>query len=37
VLRQAAKIPPPQVQKLRGGALTVTLPPDGLALIELRK
>jgi xylan 1,4-beta-xylosidase len=36
-LRQAAEIPPPQVQKLSGGALTVTIPPDGLALIELRK
>jgi xylan 1,4-beta-xylosidase len=36
-LRKAAEIPPPEVQKLSGGALTVTLPPDGLALIELRK
>jgi xylan 1,4-beta-xylosidase len=36
-LRKAAETPAPEVQKLNGGALTVTLPPDGLALIELRK
>ncbi len=36
-LRKAAEIPAPEVQKLNGGALTVTIPPDGLALIELRK
>jgi xylan 1,4-beta-xylosidase len=36
-LRKAAEIPAPEVQKLNRGALTVTIPPDGLALIELRK
>ena len=36
-LRKAAEIPAPEVQKLNHGALTVTIPPDGLALIELRK
>ncbi len=36
-LRKAAEIAAPEVQKLNGGALTVTIPPDGLVLIELRK
>jgi xylan 1,4-beta-xylosidase len=35
-LRHAAELPPPDVQYFRGGKLTLVLPPDGLALIEVR-
>ncbi|MGB8030092.1 MAG: glycosyl hydrolase family 39 [Terracidiphilus sp.] len=35
-LREAAEIGPPQVQTLSGSRLTLTLPPMGLALIEIR-
>jgi xylan 1,4-beta-xylosidase len=35
-LRKAAEIGPPQVQALHGSQLTLTLPPMGLALIEIR-
>ena len=35
-LRQAAELPPPDVQYFRNGRLTFVLPPDGLALIEVR-
>lgn len=33
-LRQAAKLSPPRLVSLTGNRLSVTLPPDGLALIE---
>jgi len=35
-LRSAAQLPPPEVEYLRDGKLTLVLPPDGLALIEFR-
>ena len=35
-LRRAAEIPPPESQALNHGELRVTLPPKGLALIELK-
>jgi xylan 1,4-beta-xylosidase len=35
-LRKAAEIGPPQVQALHGSQLMLTLPPMGLALIEIR-
>ncbi len=34
-LRKAAEMGPPQTESLRGAALTVTLPPMGLAVIEI--
>jgi xylan 1,4-beta-xylosidase len=34
-LRQAARLPPPQIQPFQEGNLTLVLPPQGLALIEL--
>ena len=36
-LRHAAELPAPDVQYFRNGKLTLVLPPDGLALIELRE
>jgi xylan 1,4-beta-xylosidase len=36
-LRQAAELPPPDVQYFRDGKLTLMLPPDGLALIEVTR
>jgi len=36
-LRRAAELPPPATAYFRDGKLTVVLPPDGLALIELRE
>lgn len=35
-LRKAAEIPPPQQEILSHGSLMIVLPPQGLALIELR-
>jgi xylan 1,4-beta-xylosidase len=35
-LRHAAELPPPEVQYFQNGKLTVLLPPQGLALIEMR-
>jgi xylan 1,4-beta-xylosidase len=35
-LRRAAQLPPPETQMLAHGQLTLVLPPQGLALIELR-
>jgi xylan 1,4-beta-xylosidase len=35
-LRRAAELPPPEMKALQHGQLTVGLPPQGLALIELR-
>lgn len=35
-LRRAAELPPPVTQPLPQGQLTLTLPPKGLALIEVR-
>jgi hypothetical protein len=34
-LRQAAKLPAPEGRDLRDGELILTLPPYGLAVIEL--
>jgi len=36
-LRDAVKIGPPEKQDLKGGELTVTLPPNGLAVIQIKK
>src|SRR5580692_5935768 len=35
-LRRAAELPKPETKTLQGGELKLTLPPQGLALIELR-
>jgi xylan 1,4-beta-xylosidase len=35
-LRRAAELPPPETRYLQNGNLTIVLPPQGLALIELR-
>jgi xylan 1,4-beta-xylosidase len=35
-LRQAATLPPPEAARLHDGKITVTLPPQGLALVETR-
>jgi len=35
-LRQAAQLPAAEIQDLKDGQLTVTLPADGLAVIEIR-
>jgi xylan 1,4-beta-xylosidase len=35
-LRRAAELPKPETRTLQGGELKLTLPPQGLALIELR-
>lgn len=35
-LRRAAQLPVPETQRFRAGQLTLTLPPYGLALLELR-
>jgi xylan 1,4-beta-xylosidase len=35
-LRRAAEIPPPENKTLKDGKLTIILPPQGLALIDLR-
>jgi xylan 1,4-beta-xylosidase len=35
-LRQAAKLPPPERARLRRGEITLVLPPQGLALVEVR-
>jgi xylan 1,4-beta-xylosidase len=35
-LRRAAELPPPEIKALQHGQLTVELPSQGLALIELR-
>jgi xylan 1,4-beta-xylosidase len=35
-LRQAAKLPPPEKMKLGNGGLSLTLPPQGLVLLEVR-
>jgi xylan 1,4-beta-xylosidase len=35
-LRRAAELPPPETKYLQDGKLTLVLPPQGLALIELR-
>jgi xylan 1,4-beta-xylosidase len=35
-LRMAAAIPPPEKKRLDGGKLTITIPPQGLALLELK-
>jgi xylan 1,4-beta-xylosidase len=35
-LRRAAELPKPETKALQGGELKLTLPPQGLALIELR-
>jgi xylan 1,4-beta-xylosidase len=35
-LRRAAQLPPPETKPLRRGELTIVLPPQGLALIEIR-
>jgi xylan 1,4-beta-xylosidase len=35
-LRDAVEIGPPEIQELKRGELSVTLPPDGLAVIAIR-
>jgi hypothetical protein len=35
-LRKAAELPAAEVRDLRDGELTVTLPADGLAVIEVK-
>jgi xylan 1,4-beta-xylosidase len=35
-LRRAAVLPPPEVKSFQDGRLTIVLPPDGLALIQMR-
>lgn len=35
-LRQAAKLPAPEAARLQDGKITLTLPPQGLALVETR-
>jgi xylan 1,4-beta-xylosidase len=35
-LRQAAELPAPEKHSLKNGKLTLTLPPQGLAVIELK-
>jgi hypothetical protein len=34
-LRQAAKLPGPEAHRLAGGELRISLPPHGLALLEI--
>jgi xylan 1,4-beta-xylosidase len=34
-LREAARLPPPELDSLARGRLTLVLPPHGFALIEL--
>ena len=36
-LRKSAELPLAEKQELKNGGLTIVLPPDGLAVIELRK
>jgi len=36
-LRKSSELPAPEKQELKNGKLTVTIPPNGLAVIELRK
>jgi xylan 1,4-beta-xylosidase len=36
-LRKAAELPAPEMKSLQHGKLTIELPPQGLALIEIRK
>ena len=35
-LRKSAELPAPEAKAVKDGMLQLTLPPDGLALIELR-
>jgi xylan 1,4-beta-xylosidase len=35
-LRRAAELPRPEKRRLKNGALILTLPPQGLAVIELK-
>jgi xylan 1,4-beta-xylosidase len=35
-LRKAAELGPPELKSLRGGRLELTLPPMGLAVVEIR-
>ena len=35
-LRRAARLPPPEVRPFQGREFTITIPPDGLDLIEIR-
>jgi xylan 1,4-beta-xylosidase len=35
-LRRAAKLAPPETKQFRHGEFTIMLPPQGLALIEIR-
>jgi xylan 1,4-beta-xylosidase len=35
-LHRAAEIPPPESRRLQNGRITISLPPQGLALIEIR-
>ena len=35
-LREAVELGAPEIQELKGGELTVTLPPNGLAVIEIK-
>ena len=35
-LRRAAELPPPETLHPQNGKLTIVLPPQGLALIEVR-
>ena len=35
-LRNAAQMPAPEIRKIVGGELTLDLPPDGLAIIEVK-
>ncbi len=35
-LRDAAELGAPEIQEFKGGELTVTLPADGLAVIEIK-
>lgn len=36
VLRRAAELPPPETVPMQGGRLQLTLPPHGLAVVEIR-
>jgi len=35
-LRQAAQLPSPEIENIKNGEMTISLPPDGLAVIEVR-
>jgi xylan 1,4-beta-xylosidase len=35
-LRQAAELPAPELKSVARGQITLTLPPQGLALVELQ-